>query len=107
MSAIEDFLESVGKGVTGLAKDEILNFFNWSADEGNEFVQKQKVKLNRYMLKLAAGEITVKQFKSNIDDIKMLTEMQILKMQIAEKAAAQRIVDGIQNLIIDNLLKFL
>ncbi len=107
MSAIEEFLDTVGKGASDLAKDEILNFFYWSADEGNEFTKKQKSKLNRYILKLATGEITVKQFRSNIDDIKTLTEMQILKMRIAEKTAAQRIVDGIQNLIIDNLLKFL
>lgn len=107
MSAVEDFLTIVGKGASGLAKDEILNFFNWAADEGNEFTKKQKAKLNRYILQLAAGEITAKQFRSNIDDLKTLTEMQILKMKIAEKAAAQRLVDGIQNLIIDNLLKFL
>lgn len=107
MSALEDFLNTVGKGASGLAKEEILNFFNWAADDGNEFTKKQKVKLNRYILELATGEITAKQFQSNIDDIKTLIEMQILKMQIGEKAVAQRIVDGIQNLIIDNLLKFL
>src|SRR3990172_5304794 len=101
MSAVEDFLTTVGKGASGLAKDEILSFFNWAVDEGDEFTKKQKVKLNRYILKLAAGEITAKQFQSNIEDLKTLTEMQLLKMQIAQKAAAQRLVDGIQNLIID------
>ena len=55
MSAIEEFLDTVGKGASDLAKDEILNFFYWSADEGNEFTKKQKSKLNRYILKLPTG----------------------------------------------------
>ena len=108
MNDMEKFLTETGKGAAGLAKDQILDFFHWGAEEGDAFTQKQKAKLNKYMMQLVDREISPKEFKENIEDIfNTLAEMERLKMTVAQKAAVQRIVEGIQDLIVGNLLKFL
>lgn len=107
MNDIERFLTNVGKGTSSLAKDEILSFYNWTVDQGGEFTKKQKAKVDRYLLQLALQEITKQEFVGYIADIKTLAEMELLKMEVAQKAAAQRLISGIQDLLIGNLLKLL
>ena len=107
MDKVEEFLNTLGTGGAGLAKGEIFSFYKWAVDEGDDFIKRQKTKIDKYLLQLAAQEINKEEFEDCVKDIKNLTEMQILKMSVAQKAAAQRLLNGIQDLLIDNLLKIL
>jgi len=57
-----------------------------------------------YLNQLADGSITKEQFEGYVTDIKDLTKMQSLKMSVAGKASAQRLLKGITKLVIDGLL---
>lgn len=87
-----------------LAKDELKNLVKNAKADSEDFIKRQGAKLERYLNQLAAGQITKDQFEGYVRDIRDLTEMQALKMSVAGKASAQRLANGISNLIIDGLL---
>jgi hypothetical protein len=60
--------------------------------------------LDRYLNQLALSQMTKEQFEGYMRDIQDLTEMQALKMSVAAKARAQRLVQGVTDLIINGLL---
>jgi len=90
-----------------LAKNELKNLVSDSLKDAEEFTRNQAQKVQRYLNQLALGKITKKQFESYMVDIAELTRMNALKMEVAAKARAQRLADGIQNIILDRLLKLI
>lgn len=56
---------------------------------------------------MATGQMTKEQFGALVNDLKGLTEMKALELQVAAKASAQRLVAGITKLIIDGLIKLI
>lgn len=75
--------------------------------DSNEFIKRQGVKLERYLNQLALGEISPEEFKGYIEDIRRLTEMEALKMQVAAKASAQRLCWGIEKTILNGLMRLM
>jgi hypothetical protein len=100
----EDFIDGIKDQTGALAKGELKNLVTWARTEQEAFIKKQAVDLERYLTELANAEITKKQFEGYMRDMKRLTRLQALQMSVAGKAAAQRLVEGIQKLIIDGLL---
>ncbi len=107
MSDVERFVTESAKQVVGLAKDDILAFYQWTVNEGDTFTKKQKSKVDKYLEQLATGVITPKQLAGYLQDIKTLTEMQLIKIEVKERAEAQKLIDGVKDLLIGNLLKLL
>jgi hypothetical protein len=70
-------------------------------------VKEQGGKLERYLNQLAAGQITKEEFELLVKDLKDLTEMRALELQVAAKASAQRLVAGTTKLIIEGLAKLI
>ena len=101
------FLDELKDEAGTLAKEELKDLLLKSLTDSNEFLKKQAVKVERYLNQLAAGEITKEQFEGYMKDIESLTRMQALKLTVEAKARAQRLADGIQNLILDKMLKLL
>lgn len=105
MSSIwEDFIDKLKDDAGRLAKDELKDLVRTAKDDSENFIKTQGEKLELYLNQLASGQITKVQFEAYVRDIKDLTEMQALKMSIAAKARAQRLVNAITDLIIDRLL---
>lgn len=90
-----------------LAKEELKGLITSALDGSDAFVRKQAAKTERYLNQLATGKITKAQFEGYMKDIEDLTRMQALKLSVEAKARAQRLADGIQNLILDKMLKLL
>ncbi|MDI6766534.1 MAG: hypothetical protein QME52_06900 [Bacteroidota bacterium] len=90
-----------------LAKNELKDLILESLKDTEEFIRNQAQKVQRYLNQLALGKITKQQFEGYMVDIADLTRMNALKMEVAAKARAQRLADGIQNFILDRLLKVL
>ena len=104
MSLWEDFIDNLRDDAGKLAKDEFKDLVKSAKGDANEFIRRQGEKLELYLTQLAEGKITKEQFEGYVCDIKDLTEMHALKMSVAAKVRAQRLVSGITDLIIDGLL---
>ena len=102
-----DFIDKIKDDSGKLAKDELKNLIDMAKNDSEDFVKKQGQKMEGYLKQLAAGQISKGQFENYMQDIKDLTEMQMLKMSVAGKASAQRLSDGIVTLIFDGLMKLL
>ena len=103
----EDFIDNLKDDAGTLAKGELKDLINGAKDDAEEFLKEQGKKMEGYLTQLAGGEIKKDQFESYMIDIKDLTEMKALQMEVAAKARAQKIVNGITSLIIDGLLKLI
>jgi hypothetical protein len=65
------------------------------------------VNIEHWTVMLAAGELTLKGFERLVSNMDVLTELETVKLEVAAKASAQRLADGIQKHIIDGLCKLL
>lgn len=101
----ETFVDTLIAGGKQIAKEELNTLISLAKGDANEFIRNQGEKLERYLTQLAAGEITKEEFELLVKDLKDLTEMKALELQVAAKASAQRLVAGITKLIIEGLLK--
>jgi hypothetical protein len=103
----EKYIDGVKDDAGVLAKEELKKLVNATSNDSDQFIREQGQKMEKYLTQLAAGALTKDQFKWYIEDIKDLTEMKKLEMSVAAKASTQRIIAGINKLMIDGLLKLL
>lgn len=100
----EDFIDNIRNDGATLLKEELKSLILNTKDDSQAFIQRQGEKLELYLNQLAEGSITKEQFEGYVIDIRDLTKMQSLKMTVAGKASAQRIVKGITKLVINGLM---
>ena len=103
----EDFIDNLRDESSKLAKDEMKDLVKNAKGDSEQFIKRQGEKLELYLNQLAMGEITKEQFEGYILDIKDLTELKALDMLADAKARAQRLINGIINLIINGLVSLL
>lgn len=103
----EAFIDNLIAGGKQIGKDELKTLISSTKRDANDFVRTQGEKLERYLNQLAAGQITKDEFEQSVKDLKQLTELEALRLQVAAKASAQRLVTGISELIINGLLKLI
>jgi hypothetical protein len=101
------FLDDLNDEAGILAKEEMKDLVISSLGDASEFLKRQGVKMERYLNQLAAGEISKTEFEGYMKDIESLTRIQGAKLEVEARARAQRFADGIQNLILDGMLKLL
>lgn len=103
----ENFIDNMKDDTKSLAKDEIKDLVKSAKDDSDEFIKRQGMKLELYICQLASGQITKDQFEMYVQDLKDITEMHTINLAVSSKARAQRLVQGITNLIINGLLTLL
>ena len=54
---------------------------------------------------LAAGELTPAGFKKLVSKMDVLANLETIKLEVAAKASAQRLADGIQKHVIEGICK--
>lgn len=86
-------------------KDDLKRLVSGAKHDANEFVRKQGQKLERYLDLLGAGQISKEEFELWVKDLKTLTELRALELEVAAKASTQRLVAGITDLVINGLMK--
>jgi hypothetical protein len=107
MSKWKSFVDDLKDEAGILAKTELKNLILNAKADSNLFIKKQGGKIERYLNQLASKKITKKRFKAYMEDIRDLTAMEQLKMRAAAKAGAQRLVNGIEELILNGLIMLL
>ncbi|NIM89941.1 MAG: hypothetical protein GTO17_03230 [Candidatus Aminicenantes bacterium] len=100
----EDFIDNLKDESGKLAKDELKDLVKNTKEDSEQFIKRQGEKLELYLNQLASREITKEQFEGYILDIKDLTELKAIEMLADAKARAQRLVNGIIDLIINGLV---
>jgi hypothetical protein len=106
MSSIwEDFIDNLKDEAGILAKKELKDLINSAREDGEDFIKEQGENMKKYLTQLANNEITKDQFEGYVLSLKDLTEMEALKMLVDSKARAQRLANGVTDLVINGVLK--
>lgn len=103
----EDVIEDIVGESGSLVKNEIRQLLDDAKNDSEDFLRRQADKIDNYLNQLANNEISKEQFESYLLDIKDLTEMHSLKLSVAARARAQRLADGITDIILNKLLSFI
>ncbi len=107
MSKFTDFIDGLQDKAGTLAKEELKALVNTAKNDKSEFVRQQAENIERWTEQLAAGEITPMGYKRLVSKMDVLTKLEEIKLEVAAKASAQRLADGIQKHILDGLCKLL
>jgi hypothetical protein len=107
MSKFTDYIDGFKDETSTLAKDELKELISSAKNDESEFVRLQAVNIERWTTMLAAGQLTPAGFKRLVTNMDVLTELETIKLDVAAKASAQRLADGIQKHIIDGFCKLL
>ena len=107
MSKFTDYIDGFKDETSTLARKELKELILSAKNDESEFVRLQAVNVEHWTVMLAAGQLTPAGFKRLVTDMDVLTELETIKLDVAAKASAQRLADGIQKYIIDGLCKLL
>jgi hypothetical protein len=107
MSKFTDYIDGLADKTSTLAKDELKKLIISAKKDKSEFVRLQAENIERWTVMLAAGELTPAGFKKMVSKMDVLTKLETLKLEVAAKASAQRLADGIQKHIIDGLCRLI
>lgn len=103
----ESFIRNILAESGNLVKDEIIDLVNGAIADDEEFIRAIGLRMESYLGQLALGKITKEEFEMYMVDIADLAKMQGLKMEAEVRVRSQRIADGIRDLILGQLLRYL
>ena len=107
MSKFTDYIDGIADKSSSLAKEELKELILSAKNDESEFVRLQAVNVEHWTVMLAAGQVTPAGFKRLVMNMNIFTERETIELDVAAKASAQHLADGIQKHIIDGLCKLL
>jgi len=107
MSKFTDFIDSVVDESKGLAKSELKGLIATSKKDTSDFVRLQAENFERWTVMLAEGDLTVKGYKKLVKKMEVLTQLDTIKLKVSAKASAQRLADGIQEIVVKGLFSLI
>ncbi len=90
-----DFLEEVGRKLTGIASETAGEFRDAAIADGKAFVEASRESLQRWTKKLAEGELSAEEFADLLEGEKDLAEMAALKQTVITKVQLNKFRDGL------------
>jgi len=90
-----------------MAKDEIAAFVDGIQKAKDDFSRQQGPKIERYLWQLSVHRISPGQFAGCMEEIKKEAQTGMRFGGVKARIAAQRIHDGVANLILGRLVKVL
>jgi hypothetical protein len=97
---INKILQTAEAGIVHLASTTFANYANQAIADGKAFFAAAKADLTKYTQQLAAGSITLDQFKDLMQDESELAEMDALKQAGLAQAALDSFVNGAISIMI-------
>jgi hypothetical protein len=107
MSKFTDFIDSIKDPASVLAKDELEDLIASAKKDESDFVRLQAENLERWTVMLADEDLTPDGFKKLVRNMEVLTELENIKLKVAAKASAQRLAEGITDLVVNALFKLI
>jgi precorrin-6B methylase 1 len=103
MSKFTDFIDGIVDEGKVLAKAELKKLVADAKKDKSDFVRLQAENLERWTVMLAEGDLTTKGYKKLVQKMEVMTQLEVIKLKVSAKASAQRLADGIQQLVVDSL----
>ncbi len=107
MSKFNDFIDGLKDESGRLAKKELKELITSAKQEESDFVRLQAANLERWAVMLADGDLTTNGFKKLVKNMEVLKELEQIRLTVKAKASAQRLADGIQTYIVEQLFKLI
>jgi hypothetical protein len=103
MSKFTDFIDKLVDDGKTLAKGELKKLVSDAKKDKSDFVRLQAENLERWTVMLADGDLTPKGYKKLVQKMEVLAQLEAIKLSVQAKASAQRLADGIKELVVDGL----
>ena len=103
MSKFTDFIDSIQDVAGTLAKKELKDLIKTAKKDESDFVRCQAQNLERWTVMLTDGDLTVKGYKRLVKKMEVLTELESIRLKVKAKASAQRLAQGVQRVVINQL----
>lgn len=107
MSKFTDFIDSLKDDAQTLAKGELKTLIADAKKDTSDFVRLQAENLERWTIMLAEGDLTPAGFKKLVSKMEVLTQLDVIKLKVKAKASAQRLQQGITDLVVKGLFKLI
>lgn len=104
MASISEYLDSLLGETTGFAREELKGFVNEAKADNRTFIRHIGEMAEEFIQLRALGRITNDELRELMEDLLDLSRMQKLKLSVEAKTRAERIVNGLRDLVIDKLL---
>jgi hypothetical protein len=103
MSNFTDFIDGLVDDTKKLAKDELKNLVETAKKDNSDFVRLQAENLERWTVMLAESDLTPKGYKLLVEKMEVLTQLEVIKLNVQAKASAQRFSQGVTDLVVKGL----
>jgi len=107
MSKFTDFIDGLLDEGSILAKTELKQLISDAKKDKSDFVRLQAENLERWTVMLADGDLTPKGYKKLVNKMEVLTQLEAIQLKVKAKASAQRLSEGIKDLVINGLFKLI
>jgi hypothetical protein len=100
MSKFTDFIDGLKDAAGALAKDELKDLISDAKKDQSDFVRLQAENLERWTVMLADGDLTPAGYKLLVKKMELLTQLDVIKLKVAAKVRAQRLAEGVEDLVV-------
>ncbi len=107
MSKFTGFIDGILDESGKLAKDELKQLISTAKKDKSDFVRLQAENLERWTVMLSEGDITAKGYKKLVKKMEVLTQLEVIKLKVSAKASAQRLANGIQEIVVKGLFSLI
>ena len=107
MSKFTAYIDGLKDDAQKLAKDELKSLIATARKDKSDFVRLQAENLERWTVMLADGELTPKGYKLLVRKMEVMTQLEVIRLKVAAKASAQRLADGIEQLVVKALFSLI
>jgi vacuolar-type H+-ATPase subunit H len=107
MTGTSEFLDTLLDESVDFARDELKELIKEAKNDNRVFI-KHIGELTEEFIKLRAlGQLTNDEFKELMEDVIDLKKMQFHKLSVQAKARAERISNGIRDLVLNSLMSLI
>jgi ElaB/YqjD/DUF883 family membrane-anchored ribosome-binding protein len=106
-SNINEYLETLLKDSSKFAGDELKNLISEAKDDNRLFIKHIGEMTEDFIKMRALGKITNDELKELMSDLLDLNKMQFYKLSNDAQVRAQKIVNGISELVLNKLLSLI
>jgi hypothetical protein len=104
---LKEWIRGLEDEVRVFSRKELNIFLSESKKSTHKFIRGQARICEKYLAELASDEISVDEFKSDIQDMIELSKLQATKEKVRAKAKIQAFTDDLVRIILNGLLKIL
>lgn len=107
MSEFSNFIDSIVDEGGKLAKDELKTLISSAKKDKSDFVRLQAENFERWTIMLSEKDLTEKGYKKLVKQMEVLTQLEVIRLNVSAKASAQRLANGIQAMVVKGLFELI